>query len=238
MQSTETIDRILRFIDEESLKPGDKLPAEVDFAQILGVSRPSIREAYARLASQGMVLKRHGSGTFVAEGQIFSNPYRTLGFWRLIEEAGYAPSLHETPSGEVALDEQMAGLLHLPAGERAHRFVWQFSANDVPAVFAEHFLSPKVDPDLVLGSTSRNVLKRIQPAIIGAARFDNWVTIDTAGEALARDMDLPPGTPLFQSTAVVTCAGDVVPLASRAWFNTKLITLHQTMQLQSEHFYN
>ena len=52
---------------EGSLKPGDRLPPERDFALELGVSRPSLREAMQKLVSKGLLSTRHGGGTFVTD---------------------------------------------------------------------------------------------------------------------------------------------------------------------------
>ncbi len=47
-----------------------RLPTENDLAETLGVSRPIVREALARLRNDGIVVSRRGSGTYVqrAEG--------------------------------------------------------------------------------------------------------------------------------------------------------------------------
>lgn len=42
-----------------------KLPTENEFAEMLGVSRPVVREALARLRDAGAVVSRRGSGTYV-----------------------------------------------------------------------------------------------------------------------------------------------------------------------------
>ena len=47
--------------------PGDKLPPERQLAELLEVSRPSLREALHILQAQGVVQIKHGQGTFVQE---------------------------------------------------------------------------------------------------------------------------------------------------------------------------
>lgn len=51
----------------EKMSPGDKLPAERELAEMLGVSRSSIRDAMRRLEMVGLVEPRQGAGTVVRE---------------------------------------------------------------------------------------------------------------------------------------------------------------------------
>jgi GntR family transcriptional repressor for pyruvate dehydrogenase complex len=53
--------RILR----GELKPGDKLPTEMELCSLYSVSRTSVRQAIAALASLGLVEAKVGGGTFV-----------------------------------------------------------------------------------------------------------------------------------------------------------------------------
>jgi len=54
-------------IAEGKVKPGDKLPPERTLAEMLGVSRNSLREALRLLKAFGLVTIKHGQGVFVAE---------------------------------------------------------------------------------------------------------------------------------------------------------------------------
>lgn len=61
------VDEIKKSIFEGRLSPGERLPAERVLADMLGVSRTSVREALKMLASEGLVSIRHGQGAFISE---------------------------------------------------------------------------------------------------------------------------------------------------------------------------
>ena len=48
--------------------PGQRLPTERELVQDIGVSRTSVRAGLQTLAAKGLLVIRHGSGTFVADG--------------------------------------------------------------------------------------------------------------------------------------------------------------------------
>ncbi len=56
------------------LRPGERLPAERELSERLGVSRPSLRDALADLQGRGMLVSRPGAGIYVADvlGSAFS----------------------------------------------------------------------------------------------------------------------------------------------------------------------
>ena len=59
---------------EGVLRVGDKLPGERELSRQFDVSRPVLREAIKDLESRGLVVTKHGGGTFVADviGDVFS----------------------------------------------------------------------------------------------------------------------------------------------------------------------
>jgi DNA-binding FadR family transcriptional regulator len=61
----EIASRLLDLIQAQSLRPGDKLPAERELAATMHVSRPVLREALRALAIMKVVDIRQGAGTFV-----------------------------------------------------------------------------------------------------------------------------------------------------------------------------
>jgi len=63
----------------KKLRPGDKLPSERELAEMLRVSRSSIRDAIRSLELMGLVEPRQGAGTIVREISPDINPFADAG---------------------------------------------------------------------------------------------------------------------------------------------------------------
>jgi GntR family transcriptional repressor for pyruvate dehydrogenase complex len=63
----EVATQIKDLIRGEKLKPGDKLPNEMELSRLFGVSRPTVREAVKALLSQNIIEIVRGKGTFVSQ---------------------------------------------------------------------------------------------------------------------------------------------------------------------------
>lgn len=91
---------ILKSILSGELKEGDRLPGEEAMSETYKVSRPTIREALARLRASGLIVSRQGSGSFVGKAATqnalaFSEPSSIADLQRCFEyrlgvEAGAA----------------------------------------------------------------------------------------------------------------------------------------------------
>lgn len=69
-------------------KPGEVIPSELDLAARFRVSQGTVRKAIDELASENIVVRRQGKGTFVASHSEPSYQYR---FLRLVPDSGEKP---------------------------------------------------------------------------------------------------------------------------------------------------
>jgi GntR family transcriptional repressor for pyruvate dehydrogenase complex len=61
------IEQIMDLVENNELKPGDKLPPERELAEKLSISRGSLREAFRVLESRGLIKSKPGGGRFIRE---------------------------------------------------------------------------------------------------------------------------------------------------------------------------
>jgi GntR family transcriptional repressor for pyruvate dehydrogenase complex len=98
---------LLDHIEREGLKGGDRLESERELAKILGISRPSLREAVQILQVQGRLVVKHGIGIFVldeAEGEKLRDSLKAA--QHRIEELFQMREILEAPAVEWAAERR------------------------------------------------------------------------------------------------------------------------------------
>ncbi|MES0827121.1 GntR family transcriptional regulator [Ruegeria sp. SCP11] len=96
-------DTLMADIENGKLRPGDRLPSEDQLASELGYSLGTVQRALRNLANQGVVVRVHGSGTFVSGAR---PPEEHLRHFRFRSDDGETllPVFFETESLEHTAD--------------------------------------------------------------------------------------------------------------------------------------
>jgi GntR family transcriptional repressor for pyruvate dehydrogenase complex len=164
----EVVNHIRSLLENGTLRPGDKIPPEREFARTLKISRASLRTGIGYLAAMGVMKIRHGVGTFVADGPAefgeasFSLMGALHGFQssqmfeaRSILECSLAALAAERGKEEhhTALAEEVAEMfatLNTPADYLVHdvlfhRIIAQASGNPILAAVMETVTSSMYD---------------------------------------------------------------------------------------------
>lgn len=131
---------ILRFIKNGNLMD-NKLPAEENLCEMLGVSRPTVREALMALNREGIISKKHGTGNLVHRSTMETRMRfdKFSDFRALLEDYGYSVDLRSSPFKVPDSDER--AILE-DAGGNADGSLFQeniYIANGVPAIIAYNY---------------------------------------------------------------------------------------------------
>ncbi len=98
------IDQILQMIEDGTFVPGQKLPSEKNLAEILCVSRPTLREAMRSLMSMGLIEIRCGDGTYLNDSvKLLSEHFKNTHLFNRF-------SINELIDTRLLLETQMAYL--------------------------------------------------------------------------------------------------------------------------------
>jgi DNA-binding GntR family transcriptional regulator len=99
-----------------ALKVGARLENEVQLAEMLGLSRPTVRAAFLYLANKGLVVRKRGAGTLVANERIDRNVELTS-LYDDLAASGRKPATRVLKAEVSHASDQVAAALQLP--ERA-----------------------------------------------------------------------------------------------------------------------
>lgn len=117
-----------------------RIPAETDLADMLGVSRTTIRDALSRLELEGVVYRKQGAGTFVNKAglQIQSRLEEMWGYEGVIEDHGYTATTRILNVQTLPADAVLAAALHLPPETAVITVHKLFLADDKPVILAQN----------------------------------------------------------------------------------------------------
>jgi GntR family transcriptional regulator len=132
--------RELHFRLEEiinSTEPGGRLPSEPKLAQILGVSRATLREAMRIFETQGRLRRQQGIGTFVLHpSQVIESGLEVLkSIEQLAQQIGLQVSMGELNTIQQKANDEMARKLDLKPGVELLKISRVMMADHRPAAF-------------------------------------------------------------------------------------------------------
>jgi GntR family transcriptional regulator len=178
--------------------PGAKLPSEPDLAARLEVSRPTLREALRLLEDQRLIVRRHGSGTYVANRLPLANSlHENFGVERLIASTGARPGVREARWTERPADRELAAILEVEEGIPVSVLERVRTSDDRPVVLSRDHLPPAavVGGGPPLSGSLYDYLDREvgRPVAFGEADLEP----DVADEATATALEAEVGTPIL-----------------------------------------
>jgi GntR family transcriptional regulator len=122
-----------------STKSGEQLPSEPKLAEVLGVSRASLREAMRTFETRGLVERKQGIGTFVIHSpQVFESGLENLiSLERIAEQIGLPVSMGDLEIKKIILDHPSAQRLELGESQEILKVSRVILADDRPVAFLE-----------------------------------------------------------------------------------------------------
>jgi GntR family transcriptional regulator len=136
--SAQTQQYLLGIIENGAYRPGEQLPSEKELAAQLGISRPTLREALLNLEQEGIVIRRHGVGTFIAPGyehQLESGLERLESVLEMAARQGLSIQCHGLQVQEEPATRELASKLQTEPGTPLLRVDRVLVADGIPVSY-------------------------------------------------------------------------------------------------------
>lgn len=101
-------------IETGELAPDERLPSERDLSKRLNVSRMTLRAALRELDSRGLLVRRPGDGTYIAEPKIDRHADKLVPFTQSMQQRGYKISSKLIVFEQRLANVSMAKRLEIP----------------------------------------------------------------------------------------------------------------------------
>jgi GntR family transcriptional regulator len=171
-----------------SLSPGSPVPTERELTVELATSRTTVRQALGELVGEGRLVRRQGSGTYVAEPKI-SWPLQMTSFTEQAAAAGYSATVRLLEAGRSKASEEVAARLSMRPGAPVHLVERLRLVDGAPMAVETSHLSVARFPGLVRHLRAGSSLYKVLAESYGVVPVAAEETIETAA-ATPREADL------------------------------------------------
>ncbi|UVO49600.1 histidine utilization repressor [Sphingomonas sp. SUN019] len=188
---------LLDAIRDGAMRPGDRLPSEAELVAMFGVSRMTANRALRELQAEGIVTRRAGAGSFIAEPVPIGHVIEIRNIAEEIRGRGH--DYHAAVVQNLALeaDARTAALLEVLAGTPVFHSIIVHHEAGMPLQLEDRVVLAAVAPDYgaldFTATTPNDYLTRVAPI----ERVEHRVRAELP-DARTRDLlDLKAGDPVL-----------------------------------------
>jgi GntR family transcriptional regulator len=220
---TQARQHLLKLVEEGTYKPGEQLPSESSLAAQLGISRPTLREALFNLEQEGVIVRKHGVGTFVAPAfreRLASGLERLDSVLAMADRQGASTRVLRLGVEQAPADDQVAQKLKLAPAAPLTCVRRTIAIDDRLAAYLVDFAPVTLlPPEAIDASFSGSVLDLlIRRNSIRIREAVAEITAINANALLAEHLDIEPGGALLLLSETLFTE-DLVPIEfSRNYF--------------------
>ena len=195
--------RIHEFLAEKILRgtlpPGSRLPSERELSRDLDVSRMTARRAITELVDEGLLVRRHGSGTYVAEVKVTLTPVDLISYGRALRARGLKVTTQLLEFAQAPASRRLAEGLQVDLGQTLYRVVRLRLANRVPAIIEKSYLPASLVPRLEEYDLEKSSLFDLLKEAYGitVTRADHFVEAIPAEPPVSDQLRIEEGAPLL-----------------------------------------
>ena len=182
---------------------GSPLPGEKKLAAEYRVARMTIRKAVDLLVDDGLVVRRHGSGTYVARKDVHHETSSLTGLTEVLHKQGKEVVSRVLAFELMPAPPAIASLLRIKIDERIYFSQRIRYVDDKPLMLEDSYMPLKLFRNLSLSHLEGSKFDYIENecGIIISGNYETLTPV-LADTQLARLMNVPEETPLLRITSL------------------------------------
>ena len=201
-------------INKGIVKRGEKLPSEDELAARYGVSRMTVRQGITDLIDEGLLYRRQGVGTFVAQLHVERDHSRLTNFFEISKMNGVQVSERILKLEVIPAKLQVAKALSLPEGEFVICIKTLRFTENVPVTIHEAYVPHRLFSQLLqedLDSMTRDLWGFYEREGYKVKRAVQRLEARQADEEMASILLVDIGTPILYKERILY-ADDGTPI--------------------------
>lgn len=186
-----------QLITEEQYQNGKNIPNEVNLAEMLGISRTTLRIAINKLVFEGLLIRKKKAGTKVAPGAVSSKSNNWLSFSQEMKLRGIPITNFELHVTWELPDKNLANFFDITTDTPVLKMQRLRGRPDEPFVFFVSYFHPSVGvtPDDDFKRPLYELLEHEHSVIATLSKEE--ISAIAADERIAEKLQVPPGSPLL-----------------------------------------
>ncbi|EOV8482546.1 GntR family transcriptional regulator [Klebsiella aerogenes] len=196
-------DKLRLRLNSSDFNIGSPLPGEKKLAQEFGVARMTIRKAIDLLVESGLVVRRHGSGTYVARKDVHHETSNLTGLAEVLRQQGKEVVSQVLIFEVMPAPPAIASQLRIKIDERIYFSRRVRYVDGKPLMLEDSYMPVKLFRHLSLGHLEGAKFDYIEKEC-GITISGNYETLTPvlADKQLAHSMNVPEQTPLLRITSL------------------------------------
>jgi len=174
------------------------LPNEMSLAKQLGISRNTLRQAFNKLVYEGLLVRKKGVGTRVADKNVNTRANNWLSFSQEMKSAGIEIINFDLKVSLIEANEEGAAFFNIEIGKKILKLERVRGRAEYPFVYFVSWFHPRI------GLTGKEdfrrplyeILEKDYSVVVKLSKEE--ISAELAGEKIGKILDVNPSSPILK----------------------------------------
>lgn len=191
-------EQLRKAIQDPEYKNGKKLPNEVDLSKQLGISRSTLRQAINKMVFEGLLIRKKGVGTIVADTTISSKAKNWLSFSQEMKAMGLEVKNYELHIAWVRPTEELCKFFNIAKDTKILQLERLRGHPEHPFVYFVSYFNPRIGltGNEDFSGPLYDILEKDYNTVVKLSKEE--ISAQIADRALAVKLEIKQGAPILK----------------------------------------